>query len=248
MKKNTVVYTAISGNYDDLKNPQVINKNFDYVCFTDNPKIKSDIWKIVKFTSEGLDQVRKCREVKILPHKYFSDYKYSIWIDGNIDIIDDVNELITEFIILKKSNLLTFKHPLRECIYEEAQTCINDKRDKKKIIIKQMIKYQEEKLPEQIGLIESNVIIRNHNNAAVVKLMENWWEEVREHSKRDQLSFNYCVWKNNFVYCTLKGNSRNGNPYFKLRMHKKSTYKKFKGMIKKILSKLNLYRNKENVF
>lgn len=39
--KKIVIYTAFTGNYDNLKEPEYIDENCDYVCFTDNPNIKS---------------------------------------------------------------------------------------------------------------------------------------------------------------------------------------------------------------
>ena len=37
-KYKKVVYTAITGNYDELITPEYINKDWDYICFTDNPR------------------------------------------------------------------------------------------------------------------------------------------------------------------------------------------------------------------
>ena len=64
-----VVYTAITGNYDELVTPSVINPKFDYVCFTDNPNLKSNCWDIRLMEESELDGIRKARRYKILPHK-----------------------------------------------------------------------------------------------------------------------------------------------------------------------------------
>ena len=42
--------------------------------------------------------------------------------------------------------------------------------------------------------------------------MEDWWKIVSTQSKRDQLSFNYVAWKNNFVPTIINGDLRRGNP------------------------------------
>ena len=221
--KKTVVYTAISGNYDELRQPKNVSENCDYVCFTDNEKIKSDFWKIRPFPDSGLDKVRKCRELKILPHKLFSDYDVSIWIDGNIDIIGNMDELIEKYILNDENKVITFKHCMRNCIYEEGEACIKQARDKKKIIESQLQKYIDEGYPVNNGLIESNVLIRNHNDKDVIDLMERWWLEVKNFSRRDQLSFNYAVWKNDASYAFMEGTSRNTNEYFLLKEHKERT-------------------------
>ena len=39
-----IVYTSIYGDYDNLKDQPDIGA--DYICFTDNPDLKSDCWEI----------------------------------------------------------------------------------------------------------------------------------------------------------------------------------------------------------
>lgn len=48
--------------------------------------------------------------------------------------------------------------------------------------------------------------------------MENWWEEIKYNSKRDQLSFNYVAWKNSFNFNYLEGHDRT-NHYFNFSKH-----------------------------
>ena len=65
--KRKVVYTAIIGNYDELKEPKVISEGFDYVCFTDDVKLKSKVWKIIVVDNpQRLDNTRLSRKIKIL--------------------------------------------------------------------------------------------------------------------------------------------------------------------------------------
>ncbi|WP_053429542.1 glycosyltransferase domain-containing protein [Rossellomorea marisflavi] len=219
-KNNIVVYTAISQGYDDLSDPSYISEGVDYICFSDNPRLESNIWKIIPFEESKLDNVRKCREAKILPHKFLKQYEYSIWIDGNINVNNDVNELIFDYFKNSGHDLLTFKHPFRDCIYLEAEECIRQKKDKKITIVNQMNNYKNQNFPKHAGLVESNVIVRNHNSSNVIEVMEDWWKEIEHHSRRDQLSFNYVAWKRNFTYGKLEGSSRGGNNYFSLGKHK----------------------------
>ena len=43
--------------------------------------------------------------------------------------------------------------------------------------------------------IEGALIVRKHNEKECVYLMEQWWEQIKNYSHRDQLSFNYVLWK-----------------------------------------------------
>ena len=48
------IYTFIVGDYDNLKEPKIYTPDWDYICVTDNPNLKSDIWQIIQ-----IDEVDK---------------------------------------------------------------------------------------------------------------------------------------------------------------------------------------------
>ena len=191
-----VVYTAIFGDYEDLLEPKVVNPNWDYICFTDNPNLTSNIWEIRLIDNLELDNVRNARVVKILPHKFLKEYDYSIWVDAGFQIIGDIEEYIIKYSTGK--SMLGFIHSDRVCVYDEATACINAKKDDEQIIENQISKYKKECFPEHFGLIETGVLFRKHHDNDLIKVMEDWYSEVINFSKRDQLSFPYVLWKNNF--------------------------------------------------
>lgn len=197
-EKKIVVYCAIANNYNALLNPSVRDDRFDYVCFTDQPvwfRLSTDtIWNIRPFPKDvrGLEPTRKCRMVKILPHHFFPEYEYSVWVDGSIDIIGDIQALIEKY---DYPDLLCFKHPKRSCIYEEGQACIDMGKDDPQLILHQLETYRNQGFPEHAGLVESNVMIRKHNDPEIIKVMESWWQELSTHSRRDQLSLPFAAWR-----------------------------------------------------
>ena len=84
---------------------------------------------------------------------------------------------------------------------------------------------QKEFMPEDsdFGMVEATIIIVDLNNPIAKKIMDDWWYELlRSHSGRDQLSFPYVLWKNGYhisdVGCL--GNNRRRNPKFRTRLHK----------------------------
>ena len=193
-----VVYTCITGGYDNLMEPKFITPGFDYVCFTDDVEnTQSKVWQIRPIPDElyNLSNVKKQRMVKINPHKYLSEYDESIWVDGSMMVIGDLNKFIDEYCRDKSISVLFREHPARKCIYDEAETCLRMKKDTPENIKSQMDRYRKEGFPRKYGLVESNMIYRRHNNPYCIKLMETWAEEVRKGSHRDQLSFNYALWK-----------------------------------------------------
>ena len=192
-----VIYTCITGDYDFLREPTYISDGFDYVCFTDNTNFKSNVWIIKPLPKEveGLSQIKKQRYVKINPHKVLSEYDLSIWVDGCVSIKGDLNKFIDQN-IKSDCSIYVPKHPSRDCIYNEATVVIRMKKDNAENVNPQIEKYKNEGFPKKYGLLQSNILLRKHNEADCIKLMEDWFEELKNGSHRDQLSFNYASWKN----------------------------------------------------
>ena len=230
-----VIYTSIFGDYDTLPDITYHPPGFDFVCFTDSD-IQASGWKVIKVLPLYSDNTRNAKRYKILPHRFLKDYEISIYIDGNFSVIKDVNELINLY--LTDTNAAFHDHSKnaldsRNCIYQEANTILfygerNIKlwpergllnyKDNPEIIKKQMAKYHNESYPVNNGLIVGGIILRRHNEDECINAMENWWSEIKYHSKRDQLSFNYIAWKTNFKFNYIPHDTRNSE-YFLYTKH-----------------------------
>ena len=219
------VYTSIFGKYDVLHEDQFKMEGVDYLCFTDED-LKSNTQNIIKSIPIYNDPNRNAKKYKILPHRYLKDYDYSVWIDGNILVISDIRDLV------KKSNYQVFDHNQtildpRDCIYEEYNAIIQlgqqsgNYKDNPQIMHNQVNKYLKEGYPQNNGLATNPILLRKHNDINVIKTMEDWWLEIKHNSRRDQLSFNYIAWKNNFNFEYLKGDSRKNEYFLQTGRHKK---------------------------
>ena len=194
------IYTCITGAYDALIEPEYLSPGWDYICFTDNPELTSNIWKIkpLPMETEGLSQVKKQRFVKINPHITLPDYDISVWVDGNVNIKGNLNEFLAKHLI-DGTSVYVPKHPARNCIYDESKVVLAMRKDKKEIVEPQMERYKNEGFPKDYGLLQSNILLRRHNEPDCIRLMEAWFNELKNNSHRDQLSFNYALWKNEDV-------------------------------------------------
>ena len=98
--KNAVV-TFIFNNYDLLKEPMVVDDNFDYYCLTDDKNLKSDIWKCIyiqELDSDTLTDRQKVNIAKADFLKYIPDrYEWWVCMDASVKIIGSINEIITYF-------------------------------------------------------------------------------------------------------------------------------------------------------
>ncbi len=194
-KNKIAIYTAFTGDYDNLKTPEFVDEKCDYICFTDNPDLTSDFWEIRLMEDSILDNNRKAKQYKVFPNKYLPEYKYSLWMDGSFKIIGSIRDYINQFI---NSKMLVVVHPERDCIFDEAHESIKFPRYSNYTILKQVEKYKFHGMPLHYGLPALGVIFRQHNDPTIIDLMSQWWREIINFTNQDQLSFTYLMWKNDF--------------------------------------------------
>lgn len=189
-----VIYTCITGNYDELIQHNCTNLNYDYICFTDNDELlkqqKVGTWEIKPLFFDKLDDTKNARWHKTHPHILFPNYEYSIWIDSNGNILSD------KIFNIAEKDLLIPKHFSRNCIYDEALACIIGKKETLHNISAIVDILEENKMPKNYGLNETNILLRRHNVPQIIKLMDEWWSYIEKYTKRDQLSLSYVLWKN----------------------------------------------------
>lgn len=193
---NSVVYTAIFGDYDELCDPVIISPEFAYICFTDDKNLRSNKWDIRVIESQiPGDSCRSARFVKICAHKFLSDFDVSLWVDGNQKLLQvpDMHKLLGDW------DFAVEAHPNRDCVYEEATACKLLKKDATDIIDMQMRYYKDLEFPEHAGLYATWMLVRRHNILKVIELSNHWWTHVRNYSKRDQLSLP-CVAVNHIIH------------------------------------------------
>jgi hypothetical protein len=182
------IYTAIFGNYDDLKEPEVITKGWKYICFTDQD-FKSDAWEIVKVPLMECGPAKTARYYKIMFHKHIES-EFSIWIDGTFVINTNLNTWWKRF----KNPFTAVKHPFDNCIYKDASACLESGRGEKSLLERQVALYKALNIPKNNGLIASGVLMRQ-NTKTVNKFCDTWWEQVKRWSNRDQIAYGYANWR-----------------------------------------------------
>lgn len=119
------VITAIYWDYDILKLQPKQTVDCKYICYTDNPNLKCEEW-----AREQWDIIVENNFPKWHTRMQSRRYKYhiyhewiTVWIDWSIRM---TKENSVEYAINKlwSNDILTFKHPTRDCIYEEADVCL----------------------------------------------------------------------------------------------------------------------------
>lgn len=220
-----VIYTCITGPYDQLISHKVISADWDYICFTDNEELLlqgHSLWRIVPLQFTSLDDARNSRWHKVFPDKILPAYDVSLYIDANIDIVSPaIFDYINKKLLYKPSKTLAIhKHLYRKCIYKEAEECFILKLDDRRVIKEHVEKLRKLNYPENNGLQENNVIYRRHHDELLKKVMEEWWWWITNGSRRDQLSFNYVIWRHKFKIHEFKKQFARDERYGIIHRHK----------------------------
>ncbi len=234
-----VIYTALTGSYDNIMQPKVIAADFDYICFTNNVQIsQAGVWKIKKIPPVIDDLQRLSRFPKMHPHVLLSEYEYSVYIDANVCIISNEFYDVVRNKISNRVLLSGIKHPLRSCVYDEFYNVWLWRKEKDFSIMRKEYRFLKRSgFPRNYGMYEANIIFRNHQDKQIIAQCEQWWLMINTFSKRDQLSYSYTLWSQKipFDYLCIPGRQRENNLY-KVIGH--SASRKSKNLYQRILNRI----------
>lgn len=214
-----VVYTVIVGGYDTLRPTPFLS-----VCLTDTYLQPVEGWEMRRIRKRHRDSRRASRHPKMLPHLYFPDADYTIYTDGNISLARDPKEIVGN--LLKEHDVALYRHPQRNCVYEEADKCIEYKKANRRLVVSQMRHYARQELPHGGGLAACWVIVRR-DTPKVREFGERWWREYNRFSRRDQLSFAFTRWLLGMKYDDIPGDLfseyKEGDYFKRTGWHTRST-------------------------
>lgn len=221
--KRYVIFSALVGGYDEILQPLAVDERFDYVLFTnDITETQVGVWQIKPITYENPDSTRVCRYVKTHPEELLQEYEVSVWIDANIQLL--TNEVYDRIVELDHQGVMVSSmwHPVRKCVYEEAFAVMNMMVEHERVVVDWCHFLRKENYPKDHGLCETNVVFRKHHNSSVGQADVLWWQCIERYSRRDQLSFNYVLWKLDIPYSYFFGEGRNARntEHIRLVMHK----------------------------
>jgi len=91
-KKQPIKYSIVTmlfNNYDLLREPEEVDENAEYICITDNPDLKSNVWKIMYMAAFNTDKLTGFQKTYITKYSKLLDVcsiesKYVIRVDASI--------------------------------------------------------------------------------------------------------------------------------------------------------------------
>lgn len=209
-----IIYTANYGNHDVLKK-QPKQKGCRFICFTDNPDIQQEDWAqreiIVDKTYCHLHPRLTAKWYRTHPYEVFPEEGWLMYMDSNGRLLRE--DSVEYFMNLLGSNdILAFKHPDRDCIYDEAKVC----KEKPKFkylwvpLYEQVEHYRRLWRPEHAWL-SATWLLLHYNNRILKQAMHDWYYENLLWTYQDQLGFDYVMDSHNIKRWWILDNLRHND-------------------------------------
>jgi len=215
MTKKKLVYTAVIGNPDALYGPTLPLPDWEKICYTDLVAQRPVGYETRQVKALGRPPRQSHRFYKILRPMLLSGYTYSLWVTSTYQLKVDPTSLL-EY-LGPDSDILLFKHPQRDCLYQEAKVC--QRYFNPEPIVRQVAKYRAEGYPEHNGLYATAVMLRRHS-PLMTEMAWAWRREVWEFSHRDQIGLPYVIWKLGVKVSTFpSGEQLASNSFFNVFHH-----------------------------
>ncbi|KAK7331939.1 hypothetical protein VNO80_28684 [Phaseolus coccineus] len=209
-----VVASAIFGNFDEINEPTNISDySKETVCFLmfideETEKYlrssgrlgiskKIGLWRIIVARNLPYTDARRSGKIpKLLLHRMVPNARYSIWLDGKLELVVDPYQILERFLWRKNATFAISKHYKRFDVFVEAEANkAAGKYDNASIDFQiefykneGLTPYTEAKLPLISDVPEGCVIVREH--VPISNLFTClWFNEVDRFTSRDQISF-----------------------------------------------------------
>nr|GEY37110.1 Rho GTPase-activating protein like [Tanacetum cinerariifolium] len=212
--RGIVVASAIFGAYDLIQQPKNISEsakqNVCFFMFVDEEtasflRNSSDLddskriglWRIVVVHNLPYTDPRRNGKIpKLLLHRLFPNVRYSLWVDGKLELVVDPYQILERFLWRKNASFAISRHYKRFDVFVEAEANkAASKYDNASIDFQinfykteGLTPYTEAKLPIRSDVPEGCVVIREHIPISNLFTCL-WFNEVDRFTSRDQISF-----------------------------------------------------------
>lgn len=211
----TTVLTTVLGGHDLLRDAPKSSARF--ICYTDNPALRSKTWKIRLVSGELLNPPRRlARKIKTLVHQYVTDDEIVLWVDARFQITRDPVPMIKQ--VLARHDIALHYHPSRTRVTDEGEECARlglDTRAKIAVQVRSVVRRGGDYPLYATGILARRMTPK------MKELGRFWWKEIEAHTLRDQLSFTVALKSIGIVAGQLPGPSVWSTPGFVTMKHVK---------------------------
>ncbi|MEV7693151.1 glycosyltransferase domain-containing protein [Microbacterium sp. NPDC089189] len=183
------VYTVLLGGYDALlAQPVRAESDADFICFTDDPDLTSDTWRIELVDPRFPQDIhRSSRVVKILGDPRLEQYEATLCIDATVRLKSRPEDILAEW-LGDGTDMALAQHSFRETVLDEFDEVVRLNYDDRARVHEQLIDYSIA-YPEVLDARPHwGGMIARRRTPAVAGAMRLWFDHVLRYSRRDQLS------------------------------------------------------------
>ncbi|XP_054778968.1 probable hexosyltransferase MUCI70 [Prosopis cineraria] len=209
-----VVASCIFGNFDEINEPSNISeyskKTVCFLMFVDeetekyqrssgrlDSSKKIGVWRVIVTRNPPYTDGRRTGKIpKLLIHRMTPNARYSIWIDGKLELVVDPHQILERFLWRKNATFAISRHYKRFDVFVEAEANkAAGKYDNASIDFQiefykneGLTPYTEDKYPIISDVPEGCVIVRELIPISNLFTCL-WFNEVDRFTSRDQISF-----------------------------------------------------------
>lgn len=227
--KSRVVYAMSTNGHDGIPTPPELD-DCDFFLFSDIAGLPKDSpWQLVTPTLSDRDPKRASLWFKTHPHLLFPKARYVTWIDGNIICMPGSERVLEAHEAM--SEIATFVHGERRCVYDEAEAIRQRKLDYAPVMDRAVKRLKDAGFPKDLGLFETNVLFSRCEDLLVREFFDEWWRNIWLGSRRDQMSFTLASWLTKLSISSLDGPfSAKNSRFFSKVPHRKTASRTVGGM------------------
>lgn len=187
---DVAIVSACYGGSDTIRHqaPQEI-VDVDWILFTDDPLLEAPApWNVIVKPLDDPPNLAakrfKLRPAGSVPHPNI------IWIDANMAVTSET--FAREALAARHDGIATWRHPRRDCIYDEARASVGAESQGGKYdglpILEQADHYRADGYPAHAGLYACGTIAWDTTDRRALELGAAWLAECEQWTIQDQIS------------------------------------------------------------
>lgn len=185
--------TCNIGDIDEVQQPVEQSIVHDYFCYTENN---------LPYPLPNLGDRLKGKYLKIVPHRFLTNYDNFVWMDGRIHAHNpDFIKFITR--PLQEYDIVIPLHQYRKNVYEEIEFIKHHMDEGNQYLLSRYAHepfqdefdfYKSQGLPEDFPLFACGCFARR-NDVKLNRIFRDWWLRSIEFTSFDQAMFSFIAWK-----------------------------------------------------
>ncbi|MDA9033433.1 DUF616 domain-containing protein [Gammaproteobacteria bacterium] len=235
-----VVYTCVTGGFDSIED---IPSDFPFECivFTDDSNLTAHGWRIVVLENQEISKIELNRKLKILSSQLLSEYRYTLYIDGNVKIEPAASEFI-EALLSSPSIISLNRHPRFTSVYDDLFEIFRAGIAPGYKVKKVFSDCLRAGISLSDNFYECNIIFRK--NCHSVTLLNNlWWYFYKVGSGRDQGAFRLATFVANIEPTDLQlGDIRSSSGSVFSVLHHKLKKQLWRRLFRRFVSEMMMTR------